>query len=289
MEYIGDVYRPPSEASSFILQITIGCSHNQCTFCHMYKKDKFRIKTYEEIVEDILSLPDYIFNVRRIFLADGDALIMPTEELIKVLRLLKQHFPRAERIGIYASPRSIFLKTVDELKLLKKEGLGIVYLGVESGSGNILLSVHKGVTQDKMIECGRRIKESGLTLSVTLINGLGGVERSEEHAVESAKVMNAVQPDYIGLLSLMLTPGSSIKKDVDEGRLTLLSPKELLNETKLFIESCDLENSIFRSNHASNYIPLGGVLNKDREKIINQIEQSLDMVDKVAERKIQRF
>lgn len=289
MEYIGDVYRPPSEASSFILQITIGCSHNQCTFCHMYKKDSFRIKTYQEIVEDILSLPDYIFNVRRIFLADGDALIMPTEELVKVLRLLKQHFPKAERIGIYASPRSIFLKTVDELKLLKKEGLGIVYLGVESGSGNILLSVHKGVTQDKMIECGRRIKESGLTLSVTLINGLGGVELSEEHAVESAKVMNAIQPDYIGLLSLMLTPGSSIKKDVDEGKLTLLSPKELLHETKLFIQSCDLEHSIFRSNHASNYIPLGGVLNMDKEKIINQIEQSLDLVDKVAERKIQRF
>lgn len=289
MEYIGDVYRPPSEANSFILQVTIGCSHNQCTFCHMYKKDTFRIKTYEEIVEDVLSLPDYIFSVRRIFLADGDALIMPTDELIKVLRLLKSKFSRAERIGIYASPRSIFLKTVEELKLLKQEGLGIVYLGVESGSGKILLAVHKGVTQAKMIECGQRIKESGLALSVTLINGLGGVENSKEHAVESANVMNEINPEYIGLLSLMITPGSSIKKDIDEGKLTLLSPKELLYEARLFIETCDLKNSIFRSNHASNYIPLAGILNRDKEKILGQIEASLDLVDQVAERKIQRF
>lgn len=289
MEYIGDVYRPPSEASSFILQITIGCSHNQCTFCHMYKKDKFRMKSYEEIVEDILSLPEYVFSVRRIFLADGDALIMPTDTLVKVLKLLKQHFPKAKRIGIYASPRSIFTKTVEELKLLKEEGLGIVYLGVESGSGNILKMVHKGVTQEKMIECGNLVKQSGIPISVTLINGLGGVERSEEHAIESAKVMNALNPDYIGLLSLMITPGSGLQKDINDGKLTLLSPKALLNEIKLFIEHCELDGSIFRSNHASNYIPLRGVLNQDKNKIISQIEESLDLVDTVAKRKIQRF
>lgn len=276
MNYIGDIYRPPSEANSVILQITIGCSHNRCTFCEMYKKDRFRIKSYEEILDDILSLPDYIFQVKRIFLADGDALIMPTDELIQVLRLIKSRFFRLERIGIYASPRSVFSKTKEELKLLKQEGLGIVYLGVESGSGEVLLSVHKGVTKEKMIACARQIKESGLTLSVTLINGLGGLERTEQHAVESAEVMNAVNPDYIGLLSLMVAKGSPIYKETEQGLFTPMSPVELLLETRLFIESCRLKNSMIRSNHISNLVQIAGVLNEDKEKILSKINRILN-------------
>lgn len=279
MRYEGALYRPPSEAYSLIVQATIGCSHNRCTFCSMYKEKSFRIRSVEEILEDLLTGRKYYKKVKRIFLADGDALIIKTKDLIRILNEIKTIFPECERVGIYGSPRSIFTKNVDELMELNELGLGIVYLGVESGSDNILKSINKGVTSEEMIRAGKRIVDSNIELSVTLISGIGGRELSREHAIESARVINKINPNYIGLLTLLLENGTQLYDDHEKGKFEILTPKEVLTETKLFVQGLDIDNCIFRSNHASNYVPLRGTLNKDKKLILKQIEEGLQMVN----------
>ena len=281
MKYEGKLYRPPSEAYSLIIQATIGCSHNKCTFCSMYKEDKFRIRSTEEIIEDLLLGREYYKNVKikRIFLADGDALIIKTEELIKIFQAINEIFPECERVGIYGSPKSLLLKSKDELDKLKELGLGIIYLGLESGSDKVLKDIKKGVTSQEMIEAGKKIKDSDIELSVTLISGIGGKEDSKEHAIESAKVLNQMQPDYIGLLTLLLEEGTELYKDVQSGKFQLLDPKEILLETKNLVKNLEIENCIFRSNHASNYLSLRGTLMEDKELILDQIEEGLKYND----------
>ena len=281
MKYEGKLYRPPSEAYSLIIQATIGCSHNKCTFCSMYKEDKFRIRSTEEIIKDLLLGREYYKNVKikRIFLADGDALIIKTEELIKIFQAINEIFPECERVGIYGSPKSLLLKSKDELDKLKELGLGIIYLGLESGSDKVLKDIKKGVTSQEMIEAGKKIKDSDIELSVTLISGIGGKEDSKEHAIESAKVLNQMQPDYIGLLTLLLEEGTELYKDVQSGKFQLLDPKEILLETKNLVKNLEIENCIFRSNHASNYLSLRGTLMEDKELILDQIEEGLKYND----------
>ena len=281
MKYEGKLYRPPSEAYSLIIQATIGCSHNKCTFCSMYKEDKFRIRSTEEIIKDLLLGREYYKNVKikRIFLADGDALIIKTEELIKIFQAINEIFPECERVGIYGSPKSLLLKSKDELDKLKELGLGIIYLGLESGSDKVLKDIKKGVTSQEMIEAGKKIKDSEIELSVTLISGIGGKEDSKEHAIESAKVLNQMQPDYIGLLTLLLEEGTELYKDVQSGKFQLLDPKEILLETKNLVKNLEIENCIFRSNHASNYLSLRGTLMEDKELILDQIEEGLKYND----------
>ena len=281
MKYEGKLYRPPSEAYSLIIQATIGCSHNKCTFCSMYKEDKFRIRSTEEIIKDLLLGREYYKNVKikRIFLADGDALIIKTEELIKIFQAINEIFPECERVGIYGSPKSLLLKSEDELDKLKELGLGIIYLGLESGSDKVLKDIKKGVTSQEMIEAGKKIKDSEIELSVTLISGIGGKEDSKEHAIESAKVLNQMQPDYIGLLTLLLEEGTELYKDVQSGKFQLLDPKEILLETKNLVKNLEIENCIFRSNHASNYLSLRGTLMEDKELILDQIEEGLKYND----------
>ena len=281
MKYQGKLYRPPSEAYSLIIQATIGCSHNKCTFCSMYKEDKFRIRSTEEIIKDLLLGREYYKNVKikRIFLADGDALIIKTEELIKIFQAINEIFPECERVGIYGSPKSLLLKSKDELDKLKELGLGIIYLGLESGSDKVLKDIKKGVTSQEMIEAGKKIKDSEIELSVTLISGIGGKEDSKEHAIESAKVLNQMQPDYIGLLTLLLEEGTELYEDVEGGKFQILSPTEVLLETKTLIENLEVENCIFRSNHASNYLALRGTLMEDKELILDQIEEGLKYND----------
>jgi len=275
MKYEGKLYRPPSEAYSLIIQATIGCSHNKCTFCSMYKEDKFRIRSTEEIIKDLYLGREYYKNVKRVFLADGDALIIKTEELVKILQAIKNIFPECERVGVYGSPKSILLKSKEELEELKSLGLGIVYLGLESGSDKILQDIKKGVNSQEMIDAGKKIKDSGIELSVTLISGIGGKEDSKEHAIESARVLNEMKPDYIGLLTLLLEEGTELYEDVQSGKFQLLSPIEVLLETKTLVENLEVENCIFRSNHASNYLPLRGTLMEDKELILVQIEEGL--------------
>lgn len=279
MRYEGSLYRPPSEAYSLIVQATIGCSHNKCTFCSMYKDKKFRVRKTEEILEDFKIGRERYKYVERIFLADGDALAIKTSELKKILTFIKEYFPECERVGIYGSPKAILSKSVDELKELKSLGLGIVYLGVESGSEKILKMINKGVSRDEMIEAGKRIVESGINLSVTIISGLGGRDYSLEHAKETAKVINEINPNYLGLLTLIVEESTPLYEDIKNGKFMLLSPKEVLLETKELVKDLELDNCVFRSNHASNYVPLRGTLPQDKDMILNQIEEGLKISD----------
>lgn len=275
MRYEGALYRPPSEAYSLIIQATIGCSHNKCTFCSMYKADSFRIRSSEDIIADFKMERKRYGYVKRVFLADGDALIIPTSDLVKILEAIKEIFPECERVGIYGSPRSVLLKSKDELLKLKSLGLGIIYFGLESGSDKVLKNINKGVNSKDMVEAGRQVMDSGIELSVTLISGIGGKADSEVHALESAKVLNQIKPNYLGLLTLLLEDGTELKQDVQDGKFKLLTSHEVLLETKLLIENLELENCVFRSNHASNYLSLKGKLSEDKAVLIQQIEDAL--------------
>lgn len=277
MRYEGSLYRPPSEAYSLIVQATIGCTHNKCTFCSMYKDKKFRIRATEEIIEDFRIGRERYSMVKRIFIADGDALAINTKELKKVLNYIQKEFPECERIGIYGSPKAILSKSIEELKLLHSLGLGIVYLGVESGSEKILKKINKGVSRSEMAEAGQRIVESGMKLSITLISGLGGKSDSLEHARESAKIINEIKPHYVGLLTLLVEEGTPLLEDVNNKKFTLLTPREVLMETKEMVENIEVEDCVFRSNHASNYVPLKGILSQEKDLILSQIEDGLKL------------
>lgn len=275
MRYEGSLYRPPSEAYSLIVQATIGCTHNKCTFCSMYKDKQFRVRSTEEIIEDFKLGRERYKRVDRIFIADGDALVVKTEEMVKILTFIKDNFPECDRIGIYGSPKAILTKTKEELEQLKSLGLGIVYLGVESGSDKILKAINKGVNREEMIQAGQRVVESGIKLSITLISGIGGTIDSLEHAKESASAINEIKPQYVGLLTLIVEEGVPLYDDVQNGKFTLLTPKEVLLETKQMVENLNVDNCVFRSNHASNYVALMGTLGKDKNLILSQIEEGL--------------
>ncbi|ABR47510.1 Radical SAM domain protein [Alkaliphilus metalliredigens QYMF] len=275
MKYEGSVYRPPSEAYSLIVQTTIGCSHNACTFCDMYKDKVFRVRKLGEIEKDLIEAREQYNEVKKIFLADGNSLALKTSDLKSILIKIKELFPECQRIGVYSAPKDILRKTTEELSELQDLGLKIAYLGVESGSDEILKKIKKGVTSAEMIEAGKKIVGSGIKLSVTLISGLGGKDKSQEHAKESARVINEINPHYLGLLTLMVQPGTEMYEEVKSDRFQLLSPKEVMLETKILISHLEVKNCVFRSNHASNYIPLAGTLPAEREKILGQIEEIL--------------
>lgn len=274
-DYDYPLYRPPSEAYSLILQVSIGCSHNACTFCTMYKGKKYRQKTWPEIDHLIKDASRQYPRTNRIFLADGNALGLPEEILIQVLENLYLSFPALERVSIYGGPNDALQKTDADLKALHSKGLSLVYLGIESGSDQILKNINKGVSANEMIQAGKKIKNSGIKLSTTLISGLGGKEYWKEHAVESAKVVSAINPDYLGTLTLVLQDGAPMLKQIKKGEFQMLTPWEILQESKLFIENLNLMNCIYRSNHASNYINLAGILNKDKDIILEKIDQYL--------------
>lgn len=276
MRYEGAVYRPPSEGRSLIVQATIGCSHNKCSFCNMYKAKQFRMRNLDEVIEDLMWARKKYGYIEKIFIADGDALIMPTDRLNTILDKIKELFPECKRVTIYASPRSILLKTQEELQLLNSKGLTMVYLGIESGDDEVLLKVNKGANSKELIEAGRKIKDSGIKLSCTLISGLGGVENWKNHAINSAKVINLINPDYLGLLTLMTPEDAPIYEDIKKGNLMLLNPKEVMKEIYELVKGLNLTNCIFRSNHASNYAPLAAVLGEEKERLLSDIEGFLE-------------
>lgn len=279
MIYDEPLYRPPSEAYSLIIQVTIGCSHNKCSFCGMYKSKKFRIRSKSDIFRDLEEMAARYNKVRRIFLADGDALVLKTQDLKDILQKIRGLFPYCERVGIYATPNDILRKSPEELKTLKEHGIGIVYLGIESGSDRILKDISKGADSRVMIEAGKRLVESGIKLSVTLISGLGGKDGWQEHAKESARVINAINPDYLGLLTLLIEPGTRMYDMVKEGTFKLLSAEEVALETQMLIRNLELENCIFRSNHASNYFSLAGTLPHDKGKLLKQLDNVLNNIE----------
>ncbi|MBR2189457.1 MAG: radical SAM protein [Eubacterium sp.] len=273
MRYEGMVYRPPSEARSFILQVTIGCAHNDCTFCTMYKEKQFRIRKMDEIradIEEVFSV--YGDNIRRIFLADGDALVIPTPQLKEILGLLRARFPSAERITSYGAPHDILRKTPEELRELNEAGLEMVYMGLESGDDEVLRRVKKGATAAQIIEAGKKLKAAGIQASVTLISGLGGRERLREHAIASAQAISEMKPEYVGFLTLMVEEPAPIVDEIASGRMELLTPEEVVDEMELFLSNVDSEGTVFRANHASNYMLLKGNLNEDIPAMIAQIQ-----------------
>ena len=276
VRYIGDVYRPPSEAYSLIIQATVGCSNNTCRFCRMYKAKQFYIRPVEDVLEDLRRARACYGRVGRIFIADGDALIMPVPNWLKILDYIRQNFPETERVTCYATPRSVLLKTPEQLAILKGAGLQMVYMGLESGSDRVLKLMEKGNTAAEIIEASQKLHAAGIKISVTAINGLGGLDLLQEHAIETGRVFSAMKPQYIGLLTLMIEPPAPVCQMVDSGELKLLTPEEILGETCLILQNCDCEGAVFRSNHASNYLPLAGTLNRDRDKLISMIDRALD-------------
>lgn len=275
MKYEGVVIRPPSEANSLILQVTIGCSHNRCTFCPAYKAKRFRMRTFAEIKDDIdearLNTPHY----RRVFLADGDALIMPQEKLLKIATYLQEAFPSLQRIGIYGNAKSILRKSVAQLHALKEHKLGIIYLGIETGDEETLLRIKKGTSYEKMVEAGQRVKAAGIKLSVTVLLGIAGVEGSIQHAHKTAAILTAIQPDYVGALTLMVIPDTPLHRMVEEGNFIIPSPFDLLQELRIMLAESDLHHCLFFSNHASNYLPIRARLPRDKESSLQLIDEVL--------------
>ncbi len=276
MEYEGRVFRPPSEAYSLIVQATIGCSHNQCTFCDMYKEKRFRIRRLEEVKSDFDLARAQYRRVERIFLADGDALMCRADHLAELLQYIRTLFPECERVTSYGSPKSILVKTPEELRMLHELGLEMVYLGLESGSDEVLRRVNKGETAAEIIRAGQMVRNAGMKLSVTAIAGLGSTEFSEEHAVQTARALSEMRPEYIGLLTLLFELPTPLMQDWQEGRFYLMNPVEIAAETLILLENIDSEGSVFRANHASNYVNLAGTLNRDREAMCARLRAALD-------------
>lgn len=271
------LYRPPSEANSLIIQATLGCSHNKCSFCSMYKGKKFTIKPLEKIKEEILEFRRMDSYVQRIFIADGDALIIPMNDLRELLKFIKNTFKECTRVTMYASPKSIRLKTIDELIELKNLGLEMVYMGIESGNEDILKDINKGATRDEIIQAGKKIKESGIKLSATIISGIGGKEKTDIHAKDTGSIISIIKPDYIGVLSLMVERNTEIEGKVKNGELEILSSFEILKEIKEILKNINTdEKIIFRSNHASNYVSLKGTLPIDKGRLIEDINWCIE-------------
>ena len=276
MHYEGTIIRPPSEANSILLQVTVGCSRNKCTFCGTYTGERFRIKPDSIIMEDIAFAAQYAKRQRRVFLCDGDASIIPQKRLLKILQEIKKQLPWVTRIGAYANAKSLKMKTLDELKTLKEHGLGIVYMGLETGDDVTLKAINKGATSKSMIEMGKKAREAGFKLSITVLLGIAGRERSRIHAEETGRVLSAIDPDYVGALSLMLIPGTPLFDDHETGKFALIEPDEMLVELRTMIAGTNLTKGLFHANHASNYLPIKARLPKDKETTLNLIDQALD-------------
>ncbi len=275
MHYEGNMIRPPSEAYSILLQATVGCSHNKCTFCGAYKGERFKIKSDDIILEDIAFAAKYCRNQDRLFICDGDALIIPQKRLVMILKEIRKQLPWVKRVGVYANTKGIKLKTDQELKELHDLGLGIAYMGLETGDDVTLKNVRKGATADTMIEMGRKIRAAGVKLSITVLLGIAGPERSQIHAEETGKVLSAIDPEYVGALSLMLIPGTPMFDDHESGKFTLIEPIDMLKEIRTMIEHTTLTNGLFHANHASNYLPIRAKFPEDKEKTLRLIDQAL--------------
>ena len=289
MRYHGSVYRPPSEARSLIVQVTYGCSHNTCAFCSMYKEKRFAIRPLEEVLEDFHMARQVYRHVEKVFLADGDALVRKAEELYTILDTVRELFPECRQITCYASPSSIRIRTEEELNTLRDKGLSMVYMGLESGSNEVLKLMRKGHTAEQIVAMGQKVRSCGIALSVTAITGLGGPELLELHAVETAKAFNAMNPEYIGMLTLMVEEGTPLYDWVHEGTFKLLTQEQVLEETKLLVEHLDTPGSVFRMNHASNYLVLKGTLNEDREEMIAQIDYAREHLDRLRKESWRRL
>ena len=278
MRYEGNIYRPPGEWRSYLLQVTVGCSHNKCTFCGMYKDKRFHVRPMKEILEDIAMAKSYYKGaVDKVFLCDGDAIIMRQEQLLQILAALYEAFPQLRQVTVYAGPRSTLTKTPEQLKELREAGLTRAYLGVETGWHELLQDINKGATAQQMLDAGIRLREAGIDLWVMILLGLAGPgEGSRRHMEETVKMMNQMKPRHLSALTLIPEPSTQLYRDIKEGRFQLINAEESLLETRMLVEGLQVDPLHFTSNHASNYLPLKGSLPEDRERFLKIIDEALE-------------
>lgn len=272
MRYVEPVYRPPSEADSYLLHVTYGCSHNECTYCAMYRSKRFSIRPEAEILEDIKQAGRVFPATRRVFLLDGDALTVPTRRLLPVLEALGAAFPQLQRVGTYVNAVSVLSKTDEELGRLRALRLGIGYLGLESGDEEVNRRIVKGATLDEQVQAVRRAQAAGIKMSVMVLLGIAGRERSMAHARATAEVVNAMDPRFVSCLCVTPVPGTPLWDEMEAGRFTLPSPPEILDELRALVAGLELTGAVFRSNHASNWLPLGGRLPADKQRLLEAID-----------------
>lgn len=287
INYIEPVFRPPSEWKSLILQVTNGCSWNKCTFCDMYTSEnkKFRPKKIEQIEQEIIDVANSGITTKRVFLADGDAMMLPFKRLKEILTLIKQHLPQVSRVSSYCLPRNLGNKTVEQLAELNALGLKLMYVGCESGDDQVLALVEKGETYQSSLIALNKIKQSGMKSSVMILNGLGGPELSRQHAINSAKLMNEAQPNYLSTLVVSFPLGEQrFAQKFTQASLQpfrQLTQQELFTEMEVLLSALDLDKTIFRSDHASNYLVLKGVLGSDKEALLTQVRLALKQPNEV--------
>lgn len=275
MHYEGYCIRPPSEAGSILLQVTVGCSHNRCAFCGTYRDKRFRIKEERIILSDILYAARRMRQTDRLFLMDGDALIIPQPRLVWILERIREHLPWVKRVGVYANAKSIRKKSLEDLRRLREKGLGILYYGVETGDDEIRAAIQKGSTAAVCIEMGRRVKEARILLSATVLLGIGGRGQSLRHARATGRLLSAMDPDYVGALTVMLIPGTPLYRDDESGAFELPDEAGLLRELREMIAHTDLSGGYFFSNHASNYLPVKAKLPGGKQKALDLIDAAL--------------
>ena len=275
IEYDPPVYRPPGEWRSFLVQATIGCSHNGCTFCGMYKGKKFRIRSMDDIIGDIREAAAFYNQYEKVFLCDGDAICMKTEDLLEIIGEIKKDFPHCRLISTYAGPRSTLSKTPEELKILHEAGLGRAYLGIETGMEALLQSTNKGVSRAEMLEAGLRLRNAGIDLWGIILIGLGGKPLSMENARETAKIINEMQPNHLSAMNYTPVEGTKLGNQALRGEFQVLGAKESLMETAELIRNLEVSGMHFTSDHASNYLPLKGTLNEDRDKLLRLIDGAI--------------
>ena len=280
MRYEGNIFRPFSEANSYLLQCTVGCSHNQCTFCGMYKDKKYRVRKISEIMEDIAMAKDQYGDLEKVFLCDGDAIALETEMLLAIVKKLYSTFPSLRHVGSYVGPQSTLLKSMEELKTLRAAGFTKAYIGVETGDDELLRKVKKGVGYEQMLEAGRNLVAADINLSAMVLLGLAGKgDASRRHALATAKICNDMKPQYLVALTVTPVPGTALYRQVQEGSFELLDPFETLEEMKQVFENITADNLKFVGTHASNYLPITGTLLRDKEKMIKMVDDVLKSRD----------
>ena len=280
MRYEGDIYRPPSEAYSLLVQVTIGCTHNKCTFCKMFKDKKFRIRKLDKVLEDLAWARKRYRRVERIFLCDGDALALSNNRLMPILEYISENFPECERVTIYGRATDVLKKTDEEMRQLYEAGMTMVYIGAESGSDKVLKDICKGETRQELIDSVKKIEACGMQASVTFISGLAGKAGWEDHAIQTGTMISEMEPSYVGLLTLMVEPTVPMYKDIESGKLQLLSAEEVMAETLLMLKHTNVSKKcVLRSNHASNYVSLRGDLPNDKEKMMALLRKAMENHD----------
>ena len=276
----GTLYRPPSEAASLILQATIGCSYNECTFCGMYREKRFRVRPLPELLAEIAWAREHLDEpVRKVFLADGDALVAKASYLRGILEALRAAFPDLRRVSCYASPQSLQVRSVEEMRELRELGLTLYYLGIESGLDAVLARLAKGVDSAEMLRVANKASAAGVTLSTMILLGAGGPRLSLEHARASAQLVNAIQPRFVSTLIMTPVPGTPLHEEERRGEYEPLSDVAATRELREFLAGLDLRGTVFRSNHASNALPLEGTLPRDKERLLALLDQVLARSD----------